>query len=214
MDTLEAMHKRFSANRFDGNRPIDNETLEKLIDAARQAPSAYNLQHARFLTVEAPEARRALRQVSFDQAKVEEAPIMLLVLGDTEAHRDFHEVADSDVAAGIYNRELGDFFVGATQQVGENKSKAHDEAIRSGAFAAMNLMNAATDMGLATCPMIGFDPVGLRETFKVADRYEPVLMIAMGYPAPEGNWPKKTRRPISQLLVRDVRPGGEHAFSH
>jgi len=212
METLEAIHKRFSANRYDSGRPVDGETLEKLIDAARQAPSAFNVQHARFLAVQDPEARRALRRIAFDQGKVEEAPLAIIVLGDTEAYRDFHEIAASDVEAGIYNRELGDYFVNAARQAGENPTAAHDEAIRSGAFAAMNLMNAATDLGLATGPMIGFDPVQLKETFHIAERYIPVMMITIGYPA-EGNWPKKTRRPVEQLLVRDARPGGEHAFS-
>ncbi len=212
METLDAMRKRFSANRYDSNRPVDTATLEKLIDAARQAPSAFNVQHARFFAVEDLEARRALRQIAYDQAKVEEAPLALVVLGDTEAYKDFHEIANSDVEAGIYSQELGDYFVNAARQAGENQTAAHDEAIRSGSFAAMNLMNAATELGLATGPMIGFDPVQLKKTFNIADRYIPVMMITVGYPA-EGNWPKKTRRPVEQLLVRDGRPGNDHAFS-
>lgn len=212
METIEAMRKRFSANRYDSSRPVDTATLEQLIDAARQAPSAFNVQHARFLAVEDLEARKTLRQIAYDQAKVEEAPLAIVILGDTEAYKDFHEIAGSDVEAGIYGKELGDYFVNAARQAGENKAAAHDEAIRSGSFAAMNLMNAATDLGLATGPMIGFDPIQLKKTFNIAERYIPVMMITVGYPA-DGNWPKKTRRPISQLLVRDARPGSDHAFS-
>lgn len=212
MDTLTAMRKRFSANRYISSQPVDSGTVDQLIDAARQAPSAFNVQHARFMAVEDLEARQALRQIAYDQAKVEEAPLVMVVLGDTEAYRDFHEIAASDVDAGIYSRELGDYFVNAARQAGENTTAAHDEAIRSGSFAAMNLMNAATDLGLATGPMIGFDPVQLKKTFNISDRYVPVMIITVGYPA-EGNWPKKTRRPIAELLVRDARPGHDHAFS-
>ncbi|HQT43528.1 MAG TPA: nitroreductase family protein [Halothiobacillus sp.] len=212
MDTLTALHQRFSANHFAADRPVSAEVLEQLIDAARQAPSAFNLQQARFFAVQDLSARQALRAVAYNQAKVEEAPLVIVVLGDLQAHEHFADITHADQIAGIYDQALGDYFVQAAQSTYSNPDRAHDEAIRSGALAAMNLMNAATALGLVTGPMIGFDQAKFKEMFKISDRYLPVIMITIGYNAP-GNWPKKTRLPIEKLLVRDGRPNQDHTFS-
>ncbi len=211
MDTLTAIHQRFSANHF-ADRPVSDDTLTALIDAARQAPSSFNQQHARFLAVQDLAARQTLRAIAFNQAKVEAAPLVIVVLGDLLAHEHFNEVAEADVRAGIYNQELADYFINAVKSGYADPSRARDEAIRSGALAAMNLMTAATAMGLVTGPMIGFDANQLKTTFGIAERYLPVIMITVGYDG-AGNWSKKTRRPITELLVRDARPGQQHLFS-
>ncbi|WP_407276730.1 nitroreductase family protein [Halothiobacillus sp. DCM-1] len=211
MDTLTAIKQRFSANHF-SSRPVSDEMLVTLIDAARQAPSSFNQQHTRFLAVQDLAARQTLRAIAYNQAKVEEAPLVLVVLGDLRAHEHFAEVAQADVQAGIYNQSLADYFVDTVKNGYADPARAHDEAIRSGALAAMNLMTAATALGLVTGPMIGFDAAKLKKTFAIAERYLPVLMITVGYNG-EGNWPKKTRRPVEELLVRDARPGQRHLLS-
>lgn len=211
MDTLTAIKHRFSANHF-SSQPVADETLTALIDAARQAPSSFNQQHTRFLAVQDLAARQTLRAIAYNQAKVEEAPLVLIVLGDLLAHEHFAEVAQADVEAGIFNQDLANYFVNAVKTGYADPARAHDEAIRSGSLAAMNLMTAATALGLVTGPMIGFDAAKLKQTFAISDRYLPVLMITVGYNG-DGNWPKKTRRPIEELIVRDARPSTPHAFS-
>ena len=77
MDTLTAIHQRFSANHF-ADRPVSDDTLTALIDAARQAPSSFNQQHARFFAVQDLAARQTLRAIAFNQAKVEAAPLVIV----------------------------------------------------------------------------------------------------------------------------------------
>lgn len=212
MNTLNAIHERFSANHFDQNRPVSPEILDQLIDAARQAPSAFNLQPSRFFAVQNLEARKVLRAIAYNQAKVEEAPLVIVVLGDLKAHEHYEEIAKADQQAGIYDQNLAEHFTQSVKSGYADPSRAHDEAIRSGSLAAMNLMLAATSLGLISGPMIGFDQNKFRETFNISDRYLPVIMLTVGYNAP-GNWPHKTRLPIDKLLERDGRPGQKNHFS-
>jgi nitroreductase len=212
MDTLTALHQRFSANHFDTSRSVSPELLDQLIDAARQAPSAFNLQHARYFAVQDLSARQTLRAIAYNQAKVEEAPLVIVVLGDLQAHAHFAKIAHADQTAGIYDEGLANYFMQAVQNTYGDPARAHDEALRSGALAAMNIMNAATALGLVTGPMIGFDQAKFKETFAISERYLPVIMLTIGYDA-AGNWPKKTRLPVDALLVRDGRPHEPHAFT-
>ena len=61
MDLLDAIEARRSARAF-LDKPVDRETLEKLLRLATQAPSAINLQPWEFTAVSGEERKqRALR---------------------------------------------------------------------------------------------------------------------------------------------------------
>ena len=44
----------------------------------------------------------------------------------------------------------------------------------------MTLMLAASDMGYATCPMIGFDPAKVSEIVGLDEEHIPVMMVVLG----------------------------------
>lgn len=81
---------------------------------------------------------------------------------------------------------------------GANPTFQRDEAIRSGALAAMTLMLAAQGKGLVSCPMIGFNPAA--EAFALQATDVPVMIVTAGYPGPS-NWLKKPRKQISEVLA-------------
>jgi nitroreductase len=64
----------------------------------------------------------------------------------------------------------------------------------------MNLMIAAQAMGLASGPMIGFDAAAVANDFGLGPTEVPVMLVAVGRAAP-GNWPRKRRRPVDQVLA-------------
>ena len=74
-----------------------------------------------------------------------------------------------------------------------------DEAVRGASLAGMTLMLAAHDKGLATGPMIGFDAAGVAAAFGLTADEVPVMLITCGTAAP-GNWPRKARRPVSEVV--------------
>jgi hypothetical protein len=103
-------------------------------------------------------------------------------------------------AAGIIDAATYDGWVRAAQNMyGSNTTFQRDEAIRSGALAAMTLMLAAQGKGLVSCPMIGFNPVAVAEAFSLRPTDVPVMMVTVGYPG-RSNWPKKPRKEVSEVL--------------
>ena len=82
MNVQDALAARISANKFDAADVMRADEVRALIAAAMEAPSAFNIQHARFLVVRDPEARAALQQVAKGQQKVREAAATFVVLGD------------------------------------------------------------------------------------------------------------------------------------
>ena len=66
-------------------------------------------------------------------------------------------------------------------------------------MAAMTLMYAAHGKGLVSGAMIGFDPAAVSAECKLAADEIPVMLIAVGRPAP-GNWPRKVRRAVADVV--------------
>ena len=62
-----------------------------------------------------------------------------------------------------------------------NRHAWHDVGLATG-----NLMTQAEALGLVTGPMGGFDPKAAREKLHIPEGWEPVAVIALGYPADTG----------------------------
>ena len=201
--TLELIHGRISAEQFDPGRTLTTDELRVLVDDATQAPSSFNIQHWRFVCIHRPEDKKKLRGMAFDQAPVEEAAATFIVLGDLEAHTRLAPALRGAVDEGILSRRTADLWVKQAAELYREPQLAWDEAIRSGSLAAMTMMLAAAARGLISAPMIGFDADGVKREFKIAAHLLPVMLLAVGHPAPAGNPPRKPRLPVDDVLAFD-----------
>src|ERR1700760_2680384 len=82
----QAIAERRASPSFDES-PIPDADLQKILQAGLQAPSGYNLQPWRFIVVSSPEQKKRLRAACFNQAKVEEASVMIVACGDADGWR-------------------------------------------------------------------------------------------------------------------------------
>jgi nitroreductase len=76
MDIFEAIGKRYSCRAYQ-DRPVEAETLDKILEAARLAPSAKNLQDWRFVVVTDAAIRQRLCVAANNQPFVGEAPVVI-----------------------------------------------------------------------------------------------------------------------------------------
>lgn len=85
MDVYEAIHLRKSVRAYQ-DRDIPEDTLLKILDAARHAPSASNRQEWRFVVVRDEKKRSQLAQATFEQGFVSQAPVVLVCCAQTDNH--------------------------------------------------------------------------------------------------------------------------------
>ena len=200
METIELIKQRISANKFDAARSLSEAEIKELVSYATEAPSAYNIQNWRFVAVTAPEEKARLKSLAYNQQKVADAAVTFIVLGDLRGYEKLPQIMKPMVDSGLVDQGMADGWVkAATSSYSGDEQFARDEAIRSASFAAMTLMIAAQAKGLVTGPMIGFDPAGVKREFNIPDRYVPVMLLTVGYPAP-GNWPRKPRLSVDEVL--------------
>lgn len=76
MDFFEAVKKRYSCRAYQ-SRPVEEDKLNRILEAVRLAPSAKNLQDWRFVLVTDESTRRRLQVAAYDQPFVSQAPVVI-----------------------------------------------------------------------------------------------------------------------------------------
>ena len=77
MDLYQAIETRYSCRSYQ-SRPIEAEKLQRILEAARLAPSAKNLQDWRFVIVTDEKKRKELAAAANEQMFIATAPVILV----------------------------------------------------------------------------------------------------------------------------------------
>jgi nitroreductase len=77
MNIYDAIRGRYSCRAYN-SRPVEQEKLDRVIEAARLAPSARNLQDRRFVIVRDAETRRELATAANKQMFIATAPAVIV----------------------------------------------------------------------------------------------------------------------------------------
>ncbi len=184
----EAIAERRATPHFDST-PVPDEDLKEILRAGMEAPSGYNMQPWRFVVVRDPHQRKLLRAAAMGQPKVEEAPVVIVACGDTQAWKS----GDLDLMLKLGNErgfpESGN--EGARQAVnallggkgGTAAGISQDINIwinRHVMIACTTLMWAAETLGYDTAPMEGFWEDKVREVLGIPPHVRVVALLAIG----------------------------------
>lgn len=147
MDVETAIRTRRSIKVFDPSHRIGEGETAKLIELATLSPTAFNLQHWRFVVVRDPLVRFQLRQVAYGQAAVTDAALLIAVCADVKAWDRDPDRCWSD--ADPVERER--MVTAIRRFYAPDPQLQRDEAMRSCGLAAQTLMLAATALGYGSC---------------------------------------------------------------
>lgn len=152
MELLEAIKGRRSIRSFK-KQPLPDSAIETLIDAARNAPSAGNIQPWEFVIVKSPVVKQKLAEAALNQKHIEEAQIVIVVCADEKR---------SSIGYGTRGRTL--------------------YCLQDTAAATQNILLAAHSMELGTCWVGAFNEDEVKYIVKAPEGIRPVAMIPIGYP--------------------------------
>ncbi len=165
IEVLNAIYQRRAIRRYT-SEPLERAALEKLIDAAIQAPSAMNLQPWAFAVVTGAQRLRGYS----DRARTH----LLDLAGAIPAH--VRTLLEGNV----------DIFHGAPALIVISATSPETQAAEDCCLAAENLMLAAFAEGLGTCP-IGFARPWLvldetKRELGIPPGWTPVFAVVVGFP--------------------------------
>ena len=196
MKTSDAIEKRRATKKFDPAFEIPEEHLNKLLELTSKSPTAFNIQHWRFVVVRDPELREKIRAVTWMQPQITDASLLIIICADLQAWQKnperYWRNASPKAREGILEA-ISAYYYG-------NSRLQRDEAMRSCGIAAQSLMLAATEMGYETCPMdlSDFNEVG--KLINLPDNHVISMFVAIGKGV-EQPWPRGGQLSIPEVVI-------------
>ena len=154
MDLFEAIKKRHACRSYDPSKSVNEEDLEKIIEAGKMAPSAGGLADQRFTVVMDLDVKKRINEeaASNQRYNLFDAAAIIVVSSDVS------------VVEGKYEKRGVELY--AAQNV---------------AAAVENILLAATALGLGSCWVGSFDEDKVKEILELEDAWRPMTMVPIGY---------------------------------
>nr|MDO8081086.1 nitroreductase family protein [Candidatus Freyarchaeota archaeon] len=153
MDIFEAIKNRRSIRDYNSSKRVPKDSIEKIIEAARWAPSAGNQQPIEVVVVSEKEKRDKLAAASGNAPYLKDSPVALVVCVN---HKKY---------AKGYDRAISFFMP------------------MDASAAMQNMMLAAYALGLGTCWDSVLNKSVIRELLNIPEHVEPFSILALGYPS-------------------------------
>ncbi len=202
MNFSELARSRHSVRHYTPGLTIEDADLQAIFAEVALSPSSFNLQHWQFVVVRDEARKRELRGMAFGQQQVEDCAAAIIVCGRLDAHVDAPRIYEQAPAP---MREKFVPMIAAVYQ--DQPALQREEAVRSGALAAMSLMYAAKARGWDTGPMIGFDAAKVARFVGLDSQTVPVMLVVLGK-ALNGEQPQRLyRRPLGEIVKLETQDG-------
>ncbi len=169
MSFSDLLKNRYSVRNFLPT-PIEEEKLEKILEAAKLAPTAANRQPQKIYVLKSDEAITKIRSVT---KMAFNAPVVLMVCYDeTLSWKNTPETFGEDYEGGEVD----------------------------GAIVTSMMMMQATELGIGTLWVRGFDSRKLVEAFELPENIKPVCLMPMGYANPATPRSVRPRKPVEAIV--------------
>jgi nitroreductase len=197
MNVSEAITARRAIKSYDPGHRMSQAEIEELMSLAMLAPTAWNIQHWRFVVVRDEALRRQIREAAWGQAQVTDASLLVVLTADLKAWQKEPKRYWKNTP------EVQDYLLGAMTKFYEGREwLQRDDAMKSCGIAAMTLMLAAQELGYQSCPMDGFDFEQVARLINLPEDHAVAMFVAIG----KGTAPARPRGgqlPMTDIVIHD-----------
>ncbi len=198
MDVKAAIKARRAIKQFDPRHKMTEAEIDELISLAMLSPTAFNIQHWRFVLVRDHELRAGIRAASWMQPQITDASLLVILCADLTAWKKdpqrYWRDAPLDVRENVLEA-IRSYYEGREQI-------QRDEAMRSCGIAAQTLMLAAKAMGYDSCPMDLSDFAEIAKLINLPDDHAIAMFVAIGKGIREP-WPRAGQLPMETVTIID-----------
>lgn len=209
------VHKfRFACKEFDENKKVSKEDLEFILEVGRLSPSSFGFEPWKFLVLENKSLREKILPVTWGvQRQMPSLSYLVVILArkklDMIYSSDYIKYMVEDVHK--IPKDMAELRIERYRKFQESDFKLLDNdrdifdwAVMQTYIPLANMMTAAAQIGIDTCPIEGFDREKLEQILEkegVIDReqFGVSCMLAFGYRKEEPKRPK-TRKAIEEVV--------------
>ncbi|CAO3437255.1 malonic semialdehyde reductase [Azospirillum doebereinerae] len=169
------------------DRPVPPDTLRRLYELARLAPTAFNSSPARVVFVTTPEAKERLRPaLSKGNLPKLKAGAIAIVAHDLRFFEHLPRLSPHYDPSALFT---------------DNPALAETTAFRNGTLQAGYLILAARLLGLDAGPMSGFDNAALDAEFFPDGRVRSNILVALGHADGPPARPRAPRLDVDEAVT-------------
>ena len=183
MDTFDAINTRRAIKKFDSTYKMSPEQVSSLMKLTILSPTSYNQQNWRFITVTDQLIKEQISKAARNQSQPSDGALVIILCGNMNAWKEDplrywknSTIEKQELVKNSLNKKYAD-----------SPQNQRDEAMRSCGFAGQTIMLAARQMGLDSCPMVGFEYDELAKIINLPKDHLIVLMIVVGKAAEPAN---------------------------
>ncbi|NRB52568.1 MAG: NAD(P)H-dependent oxidoreductase [Saprospiraceae bacterium] len=206
MDFIKNLEWRYATKKFDTQKKVSTEDLEKIKEAIQLSASSYGLQLYKVLIIEDQATREKLKPASWGQPQITDASHLLVFCNYAKVSDDqideFIELKSKVQGIPINAiKGYGEFIKG---KLAEKSSVEVDHWTARQTYIALgNLLAACAELKIDACPMEGFEPEMYNEILGLTEKGLSAAVVAtVGYRSEEDQTQhaKKVRKPMDSLF--------------
>jgi len=205
---LEHMQWRYATKKMDSSKSVPQEKVDRIVEAARLAPTSSGLQPFELLVVSNAEIRTRIRAVSHDQSQITDGSHLLVFAAwDTYTPERINHMFHLNVSMrGGTNEGWENYRKMLLNNYPARDPQVNFEHAARQAYIAMGFsLIAAAAEKVDSTPMEGFEPDAVDEILNLpAKGLRSVAIMPLGYRASGQDWLEnlvKVRRPRSSFVT-------------
>jgi nitroreductase/dihydropteridine reductase len=189
MGFIEDQKWRYATKKFDATKKISNKDLDVLKESIQLAATSYGLQLFKVLIVENKQKRDLLQPASWGQSQIVDASHLMVFCNFTEVTEEHlnHYAGIKANASNIPVESLSGYMQFIQSTLEERTPEQIDTWTAKQTYIGLaNLMNAAAELHIDTCPMEGFDASKYDEILGLSDKgLAAAVVCPVGYRSEE-----------------------------
>ena len=205
---LDKMQWRYASKKMDATKVVPQDKVERIIEAARLAPTSSGLQPFEIVLVTNPEIRSKIQAVSNNQAQITEGSHLLVFAAwDTyTADRINHHFDFTNAERGGTNEGWENYRQMLLKSYPSRDPQVNFEHAARQVYIALSAsLIAAAFEEVDSTPMEGFNPKSVDDILGLgAKGLRSVVLLPLGYRSKGQDWLenlKKIRRPRNEFVI-------------
>ena len=182
---IEALKWRYATKKFDTSKKVAAEDLNILKEAIQLSASSYGLQPYKILVIEDEEIRKQLHPAAYGQSQIVDASHLIVIANKTDFDENLVDsyVDEISKVRGIESAQLSGMADYMKKNVVDLAPETKAQWTAKQTYIVLgNLLAAAAQLKIDTCPMEGFDAKKFNEILGLANNdYNASVIVALGY---------------------------------
>lgn len=204
---IENLKWRYATKKFDVTKKVSQEDLDSLLEALSLSASSYGLQPYQVLVVEDMQVREKLRPVAWGQAQITESSHLIILANQATFGNELVDdyVKNVSTTRDIPFKDLEGYAEFMKSKLLSLSESAKATWTASQTYIALgNLLSAAADLKIDSCPMEGFENAEFNNILGLNEKgLNAAVLVAIGYRSEEDKTQhnKKVRKSKTDLIT-------------